>query len=119
MTTQSYPYSESQHYYSAAPPRSHFVTWQGMNQGSDSNRPVIDQEALNFGSQSEATTIGATTRNLFFFFPIAVTHSISESGDDEKSAMSVYSYRSEIDELRLLRQVDGRVCKIILPCSSH
>jgi hypothetical protein len=91
-----------------------------MNQDYDpgtKQRQQIDQDALNLGSQSAATTVATSTHHSLSHIRQApganqsTGQSISEDGNDKNSMVSAYSYRSDVDALRLLRRVDGRVRK--------
>jgi hypothetical protein len=83
------------------------------------SRLHVDQDALNFGSQSAATTVTASTQDSHSRFRSGTAQSSSEAGRDTISAISAYTYRSDVDALRLFRQIDGRVRKKVAQCTGH
>jgi hypothetical protein len=74
-------------------------------------RSIVDQEALNFGSQSAATTVAASTRDPLFYSLATAAHLRLEVGDDDDDN-SLSAIHIEAMKRRLIfydRYTDGYV----------
>lgn len=73
-------------------------------------RPKVDQLALNFGFRSAETTTDTSSSSHFHTSQSSVAEDENANTNDRDS---VYTYRSDLDASRYLRQVSGRVSMLV------